>query len=93
MMKRNADVISRPFGEAAVLVDLATNQVFELNRTASRIWELLGEELDGPAIVEALLGEFDVDRATLQIEVDGLLAELLRQNLIVETDGSTSPRG
>jgi hypothetical protein len=93
MMKRNDDVISRPFGDAAVLVDLATNQVFELNRTASRIWELLGDERDRAAIVEALLQEFDVDPAKLQMEVDGLLVELRRQNLILDADGSTSPRG
>jgi hypothetical protein len=93
MMKRNDDVISRPFGEAAVLVDLATNQVFELNRTASRIWELLGDALDRPAIVEALLQEFDVDRAKLQVEVDDLLEALRRQNLILEVDDSTRPRG
>jgi Coenzyme PQQ synthesis protein D (PqqD) len=93
MMKRNDDVISRPFGDAAVLVDLATNQVFELNRTASRIWELLGDGLDRPAIVEALVQEFDVDRAKLQIEVDDLLDELRRQNLILEADASTRPRG
>jgi hypothetical protein len=93
MMKRNEDVISRPFGEAAVLVDLATNQVFELNRTASRVWALLGEGLDRRAIVERLLQEFDVAPETLEPEVDRLLEELRRQNLILEEDGSADPRG
>jgi len=93
MMKRNDDVISRPFGDAAVLVDLATNQVFELNHTASRIWELLEHERDRDSIVEALLEEFEIDRAQLEIEVDDLLSRLRRQKLIVETDGSTRPAG
>ena len=90
MLKRKRDVISRPFGDAAVLVDLATNQVFELNRTGYRIWELLERALDRVAIADALQQEFDVERTQLETEVDELLAELRRQDLIVEGDDRTS---
>ena len=93
VLKRKRDIISRPFGDAAVLVDLTTNQVFELNRTGYRIWELLERELDRDAIADALQQEFNVARAQLEIEVDELLGELRRQNLIVEGDDSTSPGG
>ncbi len=93
MLKRKHDVISRPFGDAAVLVDLTTNQVFELNRTGYRIWELLERAPDRDAIATALLQEFDVDRAQLEIEIDELIDELRRQNLIVEGDGRTTSAG
>ena len=93
MLKRKRDVISRPFGDAAVLVDLATNQVFELNRTGYRIWGLLEQACDRGAIADALQKEFDVERAQLETQVDELLEELRRQNLIVEGDESTSPGG
>ncbi len=93
MLKRKQDVISRPFGDAAVLVDLTTNQVFELNRTGYRIWELLEQAQDRDAIADSLQQEFDVDRARLEAEIDELIEELRRQNLIVKGDGSTTSTG
>jgi hypothetical protein len=93
VLKRKADVISRPFGDAAVLVDLASNQVYELNRTGYRIWELLEQPLDRKTIGDRLQQEFDVDRAQLETQVGELLEELRRQNLIVEGDESTNPGG
>ncbi|HVH57537.1 MAG TPA: PqqD family protein [Vicinamibacterales bacterium] len=92
-MKRKRDVISRPFGDAAVLVDLTTNQIFELNRTGYRIWELLEERLDRAAITDMLQREFQVERSQLELEVDELLNELRRENLLAEEDDSASPDG
>lgn len=93
MLKRKRDVISRPFGDAAVLVDLTTNQIFELNRTGYRIWELLEERLDRAAITDMLQREFQVERSQLELEVDELLNELRRENLLAEEDDSASPDG
>ena len=93
MLKRKRDVISRPFGDAAVLVDLTTNQIFELNRTGYRIWELLEERLDRAAITDMLQREFQVERSQLELEVDELLNELRRENLLAEDDDSASPDG
>jgi len=93
VLKRKRDVISRPFGDAAVLVDLTTNQIFELNRTGYRIWELLDERLDRAAITDVLQREFKVERSQLELEVDELLNELRRENLLAEDDDSASPDG
>ena len=93
MLKRKRDVISRPFGDAAVLVDLTTNQIFELNRTGYRIWELLDERLYRAAITDVLQREFKVERSQLELEVDELLNELRRENLLAEDDDSASPDG
>lgn len=93
MLKRKQDVISRPFGDAAVLVDLTTNEVFELNRTGYRIWELLEHVQDRQALADSLEQEFEVDRKRLESEIDELIEELRRQNLIVESNGSTTSTG
>jgi hypothetical protein len=90
VLKRKRDVIARPFGDAAVLVDLGTNQIFELNRTGYRIWELLEQHLDRGGIADVLQREFEVDRAQLEAEIDELLAELRRENLVTEGDDSAS---
>ena len=37
------DAVSSRLGDGGVLVNLQTNQIFELNATGMRAWELIGE--------------------------------------------------
>ena len=78
----NADVVHRRVGDELVLVHLKTNQIFALNETGARFWELLAEGRDRPAIEEVLLGEFDVTPQALTAEIDGLLDELAREDIV-----------
>jgi len=68
-----------------VLVHVGTNQVFELNRTGARIWELLEEGVGGNQLLMTLAGEFDVDEDQLRNEVDTILSELTTEHLITST--------
>jgi hypothetical protein len=74
-----------------VLVDLATNQVFELNGTGYRIWELVAEGLDRDAIGERLAREFEVERRELDRDVTALLDRLRDERLITESDEQAGP--
>jgi hypothetical protein len=76
-----------------VLVDLATNQIFELNATGHRVWELLGEGLDRAAIGDRLAREFDADRRQLDRDVAALLARLRDERLITDNDDVAGPGG
>ena len=73
----------RDFGDETVLVDLKTNRIFSLNATGSRFWVLLATERDRDRIERQLLEEFEVDAAALRHEIDGLLASLEAEGLIV----------
>jgi hypothetical protein len=64
----SADIVSRRVGDGGVLVDLRTNEIFELNDTGMRIWELVVEGLDLDRMAARLVEEFDVSPA------DGLAA-------------------
>ncbi len=83
-LRPKSEVICRGLGDAAVLVDLTTNQIFELNRTGHRIWELLVEGLDRQAIGDRLQQEFSVERDHLDREIEELLKTLRAERLIVE---------
>lgn len=83
-LRPTSEVICRGLGDAAVLVDLTTNQIFELNRTGHRIWELLVEGLDRQAIGDRLQQEFSVERDQLDREIEELLKTLRAERLIVE---------
>jgi hypothetical protein len=80
--RRSDDVVFRRLGERMVLIQLATNQIYELNHTAARLWELL-DDTEISKLEEALLAEFAVDLASLRREIRATIGELHRQRLVV----------
>jgi hypothetical protein len=77
-------VLSRRLNDEVVLVHLDTNQIYALNETGARFWELLAETRDRSAVEKALRAEFDVAPEALSSEIDGLLAELQALGLLGE---------
>ena len=72
----NPDVVYQRVGEELVLVHLKTNQIYALNETGARFWELLCEGRSRPEIESQMLEEFDVEPGELASEIDALLVEL-----------------
>jgi coenzyme PQQ synthesis protein D (PqqD) len=82
----NPDVVFRRLGERMVLVHLKTNEIFELNETSARFWELIAEDGDVASVEQRLAQEFDVDPAQLHHEVAATLSFLSSQRLITGHD-------
>ena len=80
--KLKPDVVFRRLSEGGVLVDLATNQIFELNDTGARVWELLNEPDSRATVVERLSDEFDIDADTAADQVQTLLHDLETEGLL-----------
>lgn len=70
-----------------VLLHLDTKVYFTLNRTGVLAWKLLGDEgaRDAAELGERLARAFpDVDAAAIRADVEALVAELLREQLVVQ---------
>ena len=61
---------------------MGTNQIYDLNRTGYRVWQLLQEGSDTDAISDRLREEFDVDQSVASNELDALLRQLSAEGLI-----------
>jgi hypothetical protein len=83
-LKPSTEVICRELGDAAVLIHLGTNEIFELNPTGYRVWQLLHEGLDREAIESRMLQEFTVGHDQLRREIGDLLARLAARDLILD---------
>ena len=81
-LRPSQHVVSSRLGDAGVLVHLKTNQIFELNTTGLRVWELLGEGLEFEQVVGLLGSEFEVDLEVLRCEVTDLVSTLRREGLL-----------
>jgi hypothetical protein len=80
--KPHEDVVSEKVGDELVLVNLRTNEIFALNPTGARFWELLVAGSSREAIEEQLLLEYEVDRDVLVAEIDAMFVELERQKMV-----------
>ena len=76
------EVLARRVGEEVVLVHMGRNEIFALNRTGARLWELLSEGRTRSAAVEQLKAEFDVSEETVERETESLMALLEREGLL-----------
>ena len=85
MIYASPDVVARRLEDELVLVHLGTDQIYSLNVTGARYWELLEEGLAHDLIVRRMLDEFAVDQQTLEAEIARILAELRREGLVTES--------
>jgi hypothetical protein len=74
-------VTQRVEGET-VLVHLQTNEIYTLNRTASRGWDLLVTGLTRDEVQEELQREFDAPPEQISGELDTLIANLVEKKLL-----------
>jgi hypothetical protein len=76
------DVLARRVGEEVVLVHMGRNEIFALNPTGARLWELLSEGRSRVEAVERLKTEFDASDETVEREADRFMALLEREGLL-----------
>jgi hypothetical protein len=76
------DVLFQEVAGEIVLLDLESENYFGLDAVGARIWTLLQTGSKVGEVVDALLQEFDVDRATLEADVADLLERLAEVELI-----------
>ena len=76
------DILTAQLQGEAVLLDLQTKRYYRLNATGARIWKGVQDLLPPHEIVDALVREFEVDRATAQAETERALEDLRAQGLI-----------
>lgn len=80
-MERKKELILREIAGDYALIPLGdtvlkNNGLFSLTETAARIWQLLPEAESQAQIVDALLEEYDVERAVLEADVAEFLDQL-----------------
>ena len=76
-------VLKRTAGNETVLLDLDSEEFFGLDGVGARAFELFEQPRRLDAVVDTLLGEYDVDRKTLTADVTDLVSDLVERKLLV----------
>jgi hypothetical protein len=82
MPRPSTDVIGRRLDDRFVVVNLRTNHIYELNETASVLWELLEAETDAARLAPAIVERFDVEADRAQRDVNDTLRVLTDAGLV-----------
>jgi hypothetical protein len=87
IVKRKGDLLEAEVDSELVGLNVASGTCYGFNATATRVWALLEEPKSVASIRDALMAEFDVDRATCERQLIDLLEELERDGLVEVTAG------
>jgi len=85
--RTSPDALYSRMADQAVLVDMRTNRIYDLNRTSAHIWELLSAGHDQTELQRILAEHYDVPESRLTREVEEFLAQLERAQLIRPAPG------
>ena len=81
-IKISDQVLSQEVSGETVLLDLQSEFYFGLDKTGTRIWELLQSGVSIEDLIGTMLDEFEVDRETLEADLNALLGKLLEAGLV-----------
>ena len=76
------EVLARKVGEEIVLVHMGRNEIFALNSTGARLWELLAEGCSRSQAIDRLRSEFDAPDEAVEREAGSLIELLEREGLL-----------
>jgi hypothetical protein len=85
--RRERVLISR-ISDRVALFDVDAGTYYALNDVGGRIWELCDGNRQIHDVVAVIREEYDAPAHIVAADVSDLLADLARENLIVEGDGS-----
>jgi hypothetical protein len=85
------DVVFQQIGAEAIIINLQTDRIFSLNRTGTRLWELLVAGVNLTEAKQQMVQEYDVDPDQLASEVENVLQLMLNEGLILDDEARDDP--
>ena len=79
---QNKSIACRVIDGTAILIRPDSAHVKALNRTGTRIWELLAEPRSLEELADDLCGRFEIDRETALADAKAFLEELRAKGLV-----------
>lgn len=75
-------LLSSSLAGETIMLNSNNGDYLSLNRVSTKIWELLENPIDLDEIVNQLLQEFEVSKATCELEVQNFLNQLIAANIL-----------
>jgi hypothetical protein len=83
-MKAAEHVRANANEDGLVILDIDKGEIFSANIVAARIWTMLMEGKSVAEINDALIGEFAVERATVEVDTNAFITSLVEKSLVTD---------
>jgi hypothetical protein len=83
VVSRIGNLVDAKIHDEVVALSIESGICYGLNRSASRIWELLSSPIEIDNLCATLIREYEVDETNCQRDVLDFLSELHREGLII----------
>ena len=83
---RNPGQLSADLDGEVVILSIDNGRYYDMNEVGSRIWALMERPISVAALIDLLVGEFEVEREICQEEVLAFLRELHADGLVQISD-------
>lgn len=87
VVAQSPDLVSTSIESQTALMSIVNGAYYGMDRVGSRVWELIEQPRAVSAVVDQLLQEFAVERATCERHVLTFLQKLSDAGLLQVTDG------
>lgn len=84
---RNPGQLSAAIDGEVVVLSIDNGRYYDMNEVGSRIWALVERPISVGALIDRLIGEFEVEREVCQEQVFAFLHELRAGGLVQISDG------
>ena len=82
-VRRAPDLITAPLDDGAMIMDIASGNFLELNRTAARVWDLLDTPNTVSGLCALVLDRYDVTPELCATQIAAWMADMRERKLIV----------
>jgi hypothetical protein len=90
VFSRSGDVVSREIDGTLIIVPLTSgvgdmeDDLFSMNETGTKIWNMLDGKKTVQEIVEAMAQQYRAEPGEIEQDVAGIITELLKRRMLVE---------
>jgi Coenzyme PQQ synthesis protein D (PqqD) len=88
---RNDEVAAKVLDGEAIIINLANGNYYSLDKVGGLIWQMIEGQHSLEEMIAAISAGYDASREQAQADIEHLIEDLLRENLVVSSpDGASA---
>jgi Coenzyme PQQ synthesis protein D (PqqD) len=87
----DAEITADVFDGEAIILNLATGAYYSIDKAGGLIWSMIAAGHSLEEVVAALRTRYDVPEAEAHADVERVVDDLVRENLVLASEGNQAP--
>src|SRR2546422_7400645 len=93
LQPREEEIAAKVIDGETIMINLANGVYYSMDKVGALIWEMIEGKHTLEKMIATIHARYDVSREQVQTDIERLVAELLRENLVALSDNSGTTDG